>query len=274
MNKPKIFIGVPNLGMVDALLSYRLTKWYHSPKYDITLVHVTGVRPLEVALNKILEMFLESDCEYLFTINDDECLPEDALDILLAHDKDIVIPLGLRWANQEGPMPCVGVREGSTDVCTELARHFDEPGEIDATESEPRYVNPTTGYKGLRECDRVGNSGILIKRHVVEALPLGTFRLKMSEDRLRVLATEDYVWCDAMRAKGFKIYVDCSLKLEHYKKVNIYTVKQLMIQDRLAGQGDCIRALETMLAAGAPHAEAVEGIIEWYEQRRQDVFPT
>jgi len=32
--------------------------------------------------------------------------------------------------------------------------------------------------------------------------------------------------------------------------------------------------LENMLAAGATHKEAMEGMLKWYEQRREDVFPT
>ena len=217
---PKIFVGIPNLGTIGTALAYRVRDWYHKGhldgRYDLTVVEATGLRPLEIAFNVLHKLFLESDCDYFFTINDDEHLPEDALDRLLADDKDIVIPLGLRWHNANGPIPCVGVREGSAHVSIELAKHFDEPGEITATESPAKYIQPTSGFKGLRRCDRVGNSGILIKRHVMEAMPLGTFRLQMSEDRTKVFATEDYVLCDAMRAAGFEIWVDCNMVLDHY----------------------------------------------------------
>jgi len=274
---PKIFVGIPNLGTIGTGLAYRVRDWYHKGhldgKYDLTVVEATGLRPLEIAFNTLHKLFLDSDCDYFFTINDDEHLPADALDRLLAHDKDIVIPLGLRWDNKLGPMPCVGVREGGVHVSIELARHFDNPGEITATEMAARYVNPTTGYKGLRRCDRVGNSGILIKRHVMEAMPLGTFRVDMTEDRLTVLATEDYVLCDAMRAAGYEIWIDCGMVLDHYKQVNLQVVKQLMITDRLAGQGDTVRALEKMLMAGATHEEAVAGILGWYADRQKEVFP-
>jgi len=275
---PKIFVGIPNLGTIGTGLAHLVYyDWLHkgniNGKYDITVVEATGLRPLEIAFNVLHKLFLESDCDYFFTINDDEHLPEDALDRLLAHDKDIVIPLGLRWSYNNGPIPCVGVREGSAHVSIELAKHFDEPGEITATESPAKYIQPTRGFKGLRRCDRVGNSGILIKRHVMEAMPLGTFRMAMSEDRTEVLATEDYVLCDAMRAAGFEIWVDCGMILDHYKQVNLQTVKQLMVTDHYKGQGDTVRALQSMLAAGATHEQAVEGILEWYADRKAEVFP-
>jgi len=269
--KPKIFIGVPNLGSVGTLLSVRLREWYSSGKYQITIVEVTGVRPLEVALNRILDQFLKSDCEYLFTINDDEHLPSDALDRLLAHDKDIVIPLGFKWDRDLGPMPCVGVRVGGRPIAEEMADHFEEPQTITVTEV-PRWIQPVSGYAGLRKCDRIGNSGVLIKRHVIEALPLGAFRLDMPEDRLSVTASEDFVWSDAMRAAGFEIWVDCTMKLDHFKQVNLYKVKELMVADRMAGQGDAVRAIEKMLAAGATAEQAIDGIREWYAENRAEVF--
>ena len=165
------------------------------------------------------------------------------------------------------------MREGSAHVSNELAKHYDEPGEITATESPAKYIQPTRGFKGLRPCDRVGNSGILIKRHVMETMPLGTFRMSMSEDRTEVLATEDYILCDAMRAAGFEIWVDCGMILDHYKQVNLQTVKQLMVTDHYKGQGDTVRALQSMLAAGATYEQAVEGILGWYADRKAEVFP-
>lgn len=277
MNTPKIFVGIPNLGMVGTSMAYRVREWYHKGhiegKYDLTIVDVTGFRPLEIAFNKLHKMFLETDCDYFFTINDDEDLPSDTLDVLLAHDKDVVIPLGLRWDNTVGPLPCVGVREGADDIQVELARHFDEPGEITATERPVRYVNPTTGYKGLKRCDRVGNSGILIKRHVMEALPVGSFRVKMTEDHTGVIATEDYVMCDVIRSLGFEIWVDCGTILNHFKKVNLLAVRKLMVMERLTGQADTVNALQTLIRSGATPEEAVDGIQEWFAERKEEVYP-
>ena len=280
MTTPKIFVGVPNMGMIGTSMAYRIREWYHTGhlegKYELTIVETTGFRPLEVSFNKLHEMFLETDCDYFFTINDDEDLQSDALDILLAHDKDIVIPLGLRWDNRQGPMPCVGVREGADDVGLELSRHFtdlDIIEAIDATERPVRYINPITGYKGLKQCDRVGNSGILIKRHVMEALPVGSFRYELNENHTGVVATEDYVMCDVLRSLGFEIWVDCALVLNHFKKVNLLAVRKLMVSERLIGQGDTAKALNTLILAGASPEEAIEGIHEWFAERQEEVFP-
>jgi len=258
--KPSIWIGLPNLGVMETVLSRRLREWYKSSKYRITIAEATGYRPIELAVNNLLKQYLASDCDYLFLINSDECLPMDALDRLLAHDKDVVGPLGLRWDRVQGPMPCVGVREGGGNVAQELARHFEHPEFIDPIPSASRYIQPTHGYKGLKRCDRIGNSGLLLKRRVVEAIPLGTFRLEMSDDRTELYGSEDFIWCDAIRAAGFEIWVDCDLLLDHYRKVNLATVTRLQLEAKERGRLETVAALRKLREAGATPSEAIQSV--------------
>lgn len=261
--KPRVFIGVPNLGVVETVLSRRLREWYKSSKYQITIAEATGYRPIELAINNLLKQFLESDCEWLFIINSDECLPRDALARLLAHDVDVVAPLGLRWNCVLGVLPCMGIREGGGD--DELAQHFENPEGVKMVSGKPRYVQPRDGFGGLQRVDRIGSSGILVKRHVVEAIPLGTWRLEMSEDRCKLYSSEDFVWCDAIRAAGFEIWLDSDLILDHFRKVNLATVLRLLLEAREKGQRDTLRALRHLREAGATDAEAIEGVLEWLE---------
>ena len=255
----KVFIGLPNMGTVETVLSCRLREWYK--RYDVTIGEATGLRPIEHAVNKLLQTYLETDCDHLFLINSDECLPSDALERLLAHDVDVVAPLGLRWNRDAGPLPCIGVREGG-DVAHEASVHG-ITSEIAA--AAPRYIQPRSGFNGLKRVDRIGNSGMLLKRKVVEAIPLGTFRIEMSEDRTEYKASEDYVWCDAIRAAGFEIYVDCDLMLDHYRKVNLAKVSELQREARARGRQDVVGALRQLLDAGASEQEAIGGVLEWLE---------
>lgn len=261
--RPSVFIGVPNLGVVRVDLSERLREWYHSRKYAITIAEATGYRPIELAVNNLLKQFLASNCEYLLLINSDENLPIDGLDRLLAHDKDVVAPLGLRWDNVHGPLPCVGVKAGGGGS---------PAGFEGITMGKPIYVQPTTGYKGLRRADRVGNSGMLLKRKVVEALPLGSFRLHMTDDRTRLISSEDFAWCDAIREAGFEIWVDCDMILSHVREVDLRTVTKLLLDARGRGREDTLRALRRLLDSGATEAEAVEAILEHdYGEEVRDV---
>lgn len=258
--KPSIFIGLPNLGKLNTNLARRLRDWYHSEKYAITQAEASGLYPLELAVNRLLSFFLESDCDWLFLINADECVPLDTLDRFIAHDVDVVAPLGLRWSTLKGPLPCVGVKEGGEDG---FARHFENPEGVEEIAGRPRYIQPTSGYKGLLKCDRIGNSAMLLKRKVVEAIPLGSFRLEMSEDRCEVYGSEDFVWCDAIRAAGFQIWVDCDVLLNHYKEVDLSTVTRLQLEARERGRGDVVRALRRLLEAGVTPADAIEGVEEY-----------
>ena len=261
--KPSIFIGLPNLGTLETVLSSRLREWYACGKYRITMTEATGMRPLEIPVNQILALFLETDCEWLFLINSDECLPFDALDRLMAHDVDVVAPLGLRWDRKHGPLPCIGVREGGSN--DELLRHFDNPADVSMTSGRARYIQPRSGFSGLRRVDRIGNSGMLLKRKVVEAVPLGTFRMHMSEDRTDIYATEDFAWCDAIREAGFEIYCDCDLLLDHYRKVNLARVAGLQLEARDKGRQDVVAAIKKLQSVGATPEEALKGVIEWLE---------
>jgi hypothetical protein len=267
--KPSIFIGLPNLGKINTSLSRRLRQWHCSPEYSITLAEATGIYPLEVAVNQLLSTFLKTDNEWLFLINADECLPVDALDRLLAHDVDVVAPLGLRWSCTKGPLPCVGVLEGGGD--DELARHFENQEGVQMSSGRRRYVQPTDGYTGLRRCDRIGNSGMLLKRHVVESLPLGTYRLEMNDERTEVYGSEDFVWCDAIRAAGFEIWVDCDLILDHFKEVNLSIVTKLLLEAQEKGRQDTVKALKRLREAGATDTEAIESIVEYFDEKIRNV---
>lgn len=262
----KIFIGVPNLGTLGTRLSRRLREWYTSNRHQITIAEATGLRPLELSINRLLALFLETDCEYLFLINSDECIPFSGLDRLIAHDVDVVAPLGLNWNNQKGPFPCIGMLEGGDD--SEFARHFDDPTGITMSSSRTRYVQPSSGFHGLRRVDRIGNSGMLLKRKVVESVPLGEFRMLMSDDRTEIQATEDYAWCDAIRAAGFEIWVDCDMLLSHTKPVDLSDVTRMLLEARDKGRRDSVAAIRKMLAAGATPDEALDGVIEWLSMQR------
>lgn len=257
----KIFIGLPTLGTIGVDLSRRLREWYASKQYQITIAEATGLRPLEVAVNQLMSVFLETDSEYLFFINSDELVPFDTLDRFVKHDVDVVAALGLRWDQRKGPLPCVGVREGGSDA--ELARHFEDPTGITMSSGSSRYLQPQSGFSGLRQADRVGNSAMLIKRKVIEAVPLGSFKMLMSDDRTQTYATEDYAWCDAVRAAGFQIWVDCDVLLSHIKQVDLADVTRLLIEATQKGRSDSVRVMRKLLASGASVDEALEEMEQW-----------
>jgi hypothetical protein len=121
--------------------------------------------------------------DWLFIMGDDHAFGPGLLRQLLAHDVDVVVPLCLSRRTPFNPY-CFQKRDGMV------------PLDLSACPS-----------KGLVEVEAAGSAGMLIRRHVLEAVGDPWFEY-MSEG-------EDIAFCDKARAAGFKIHVDLGAPLGH-----------------------------------------------------------
>lgn len=127
----------------------------------------------------------QMDGKWIWWIDDDHAFPPGILKELLRHDVDIVAPLCLRRQQPFDPVSFT-----SRDSITVLPLH-------DLPES------------GLVEVEACGSAGMLVKRHVFDALEPPYFR--MTEDGI----SEDIYFSDKARAAGFKIHTDLGTPLGH-----------------------------------------------------------
>jgi hypothetical protein len=121
--------------------------------------------------------------DWLFIMGDDHAFGPGLLRQLLAHDVDVVVPLCLSRRTPFNPY-CFQQREGMV------------PLDLSACPAG-----------GLVEVEAAGSAGMLIRRHVLEAVGDPWFEY-MSEG-------EDIAFCDKARAAGFKIHVDLGAPLGH-----------------------------------------------------------
>jgi len=129
--------------------------------------------------------------DWLFLIGDDHVFLPDLLERLVSHDVDVVVPLCLQ---RQSPYPHV-VFEGEQDDAHVL--HTEMPSE------------------GLFEIYAAGQAGMVIKRHVLEAIGDPYFETYGKQN-------EDLEFCRKIREAGFKIHCDASALLGHIAQVIVW----------------------------------------------------
>lgn len=138
------------------------------------------------ARNDLCRLVLESDAEYLWFMDDDHAFPASMLTRLLAHEKDLVMPICLTRTHPFAPVQYTS--------------------KIGPNQYLPIPLSETmTG--GLVECEAGGTAGMLIHRKVIEAIEDPWFEYT---DR-----SEDIIFCEKAKAAGFTLWADLECRLGH-----------------------------------------------------------
>jgi hypothetical protein len=133
----------------------------------------------------------EMEGDWLFLMDDDHRFEPEILTRLLDHDLDVVVAL---TSKKFPPYPPVLYEVEGTNLNT-----------IDLT-----------GQSGLIEVDACGKPGMLIKRHVLEAIPDPWCEYMNTQD-----GAEDMDFCMKIKKAGFKIHADLDIKLAHMAPIAV-----------------------------------------------------
>jgi hypothetical protein len=136
---------------------------------------------------KFAELALEWNCDYMFVVDPDLLYPDDILQRLLAHDKDIVSALCFR---------SFGV-----DVLPEMFRGVPKDDKI-VFERVLQYP------RGLIEADAIGFRMVLIKTDVFRRIPKPWFSVGPEP------GSEVIFFCQRARQAGYKIFVDTNMAVD------------------------------------------------------------
>lgn len=179
--KPSGTIGLATRDLVYAEFAMSLARLDKPKDWE---VYAAYNYDLTHARNFMVENFKG---DLLWLMDDDHTFGPDILRRLIAHDKDIVGPLVL----------------GRRTPFKTSARIDGEPLDRDA---EP----------GLYEVDYAGGAGLLIKRHVFEAIePPWFWNGRLDPDDSSSHQSDDYYFCEKAREAGFSIYCDTSVLMGH-----------------------------------------------------------
>lgn len=202
----KVFIAVPNLGTLQTDLVVALMETVTRSGHRTLVYLPQHKQPHHRARNLCHKVFLDGDWDYLWFIDADTVPPPGTLNRLLAHDVDIVAGIVLSWIDG-GPVPIAF-----------------------------RYSTDHGGYRplygeGLQRADVVTMACTLIKRKVLETLPVGSFR--WGDDPGGYDGSgEEWTFCQAAAGAGFGIYADFSILCSHYKTIDLKTVNALMVSSQ------------------------------------------
>lgn len=195
-------LGHPKLKFVNSLNNMVKPRG-SGPLLGETMLYNVEDRPVDdarrMATNAVLPW---PGITHILWVDDDMVFPNDALQRLLAHDKDIV---GGLCFNRRAPayQPIV-------------AKHYD-----------PALVMPmnATGFvydlpkSGLIECDATGGAFLLVRAQVFRDI-----EAKFGPESWWIPdgeASEDFSFCRRAKACKYKIFVDCDLEIGHVGEVVI-----------------------------------------------------
>lgn len=130
--------------------------------------------------NYIASQALKNECTHLFFVDDDMIIPEDTLDRLLAHDKDII---GAVYKTKY---------EVQEDVC----EYFDDKRE------------------DLMKVKAIGTGCLLIKVSVFLKLPTPWFKYEWFNNGM-VKRSHDWIFCEDAIKKGIDVWADRTIEAKH-----------------------------------------------------------
>lgn len=168
--------------------------------------------------------------EWVWIMGDDHVFPPETLLRLLAHDVDVVVPHCLK---RTPPWPPV------------VYSHQDEDG---------WYVAADLPLEGLTEVHAAGSAGMLIKKHVLDALEDPWFRPAPDAAGLN----EDLYFCQKVREAGFTIYCDPAVAIGH---IALHTVWPGPTDEgwetHLAHDANTVLSMPSIVKPGLEKMEAV-----------------
>lgn len=199
-NMNKIYIAVPTSdGSIYFELSLRLAKWNYQKDIRTTVVYHPFLSPVDHARNTIVKNFLETNCTHLMMVDDDIVPPEEAVEKLLSHDKDIVA----------AACPLISPDKTGKLVTSINAYNLDEDDMYSGVE-----------LTGIQKVDAVGTGCIMIKRKVLERLKVPPFITEYTSNGIKYRG-EDINFCYQASLIGYDTYVDFDLKCKHIKQCNL-----------------------------------------------------
>jgi hypothetical protein len=212
----RIMVGLPVTGgyypqmmaSVIALLQENFGAVGAMGDLDLRFVTLANEALISRGRNSIATKFLESDCEYLLSIDSDIEFPASAVERLVAHDKDVIAaPYTIKgtprlWTVRfiEGMMPpflegVLPVRYVSGGFVLVKRRVFEA-----LADDAPRYFNKGQWHRNFYQ------------PYVHEVIPGEPEYLP-----------EDWAFCQRARDKGFEVFCDFDIELTHWG-MNGYTM--------------------------------------------------
>lgn len=197
MNRKKIFIAVLNQNSMRVELAAILNEINKQGKYDL-IIEYPSEKPISNNRNKIVQSFLQSDCDYLLMIDNDIVPPLDIIN-LADFQKDVISP-----------------------VCFMYQKHLIVPLILRRAKDGQYSPLDYKGHEGLVEVDAVGTGCIFISRRVLEKIR-APFLNEYDLDGIKKIGL-DLAFCRKAKAEGFKIFCHLDYVCEHWVTMDLKNI--------------------------------------------------
>lgn len=146
--------------------------------------------------------------EWLWILGDDHQWDPSALMSLLDAEVDVIVPIVMRRTHPFLPV---------------LYQRQDEEGGfpyLDLNDEEP-------DSRGLIEVGAAGSAGMLIRKHVLDALPRPAFPqdetvTPTEENPERIRRSTDLLFCERVREAGFRIFAHTGVLMGHMNPATVW----------------------------------------------------
>ena len=171
--------------------------------------------------------------EFCLILGDDHAFAPDFLLKMLDHNVDVVVPIS----------PC------KTYPFLPCVLHAPDDGSVWSDNMRIYNWNELSGSGlfALPKGDYIGQAGMVVKKHVIDAIPKPTFKAGLCHPgRLH----EDLTWCREIQQAGFTVWIDQDYIFDHWFSLGISARRH---------EGKWVPALKSGLGAIVlPDAASVE----------------
>jgi hypothetical protein len=178
---PRIAIGIPTNRLVNPKTAQSLLQLIANSDYEFNIIVSSRGFNTSENRNYIAAQSVNSGCDYLFFVDDDQVFPPETLDELLLCDKDIV----------------GGVYKTKYEVQADVCEYFDD--------ERPQ---------GLFKVKAIGTGCLLIKTDVFKKLPQPWFKYEWN-DNGSIKRSHDWIFCEDAINAGYDVWAMNTLEIGH-----------------------------------------------------------
>lgn len=191
-DKVRILIAIPTAKNIETDTFINIYHLDKPDKAEVDFQCFYGYN-IDQVRNLVAHYTIKNGYDYVFCVDSDIILPQDALVKLLSHQKDIVSGVYIQRR------PGLTIPEVYID---------NEHGGADNAHPD------TLRGSGIIEVAGCGFGCVLVSRKVLEDVGYPQFTYHSSIDFDNTVS-EDVDFCMKAKAKGYKVYVDCAIKCGH-----------------------------------------------------------
>jgi len=209
---PKIMLRVVTAsGKATARQFTRILKWALDPRWTLDVGFAIDIKPVDSARNTIIKDLLASDCDYLFSLDEDIIPDYNVLEALLAEDKDAISPMIFAVKQSPGDEFCV-------------------PVPLTFKRMDGKIVVNTNPDETVPESDILCGGCHLVKREVLEKVEKPLYKYTYDEDGIVSTYTDNYA-TRIIKEAGFKIYCHTGVMCEQIVELGTLAFNRSMVKN-------------------------------------------